>query len=191
MKHLLIKSIFAIVVILGAVIVIGLFRSGNGNSSKQSIVGGNAAQSTHDIGAGFSADASIPFTFSTKNLPVQITQHAISPSRDADYILAHYKACGPKYRPQSYFPDTASTMRKLPETAYSVGGMQIILIPNLLGYKNLAALQEDFFACPNDTGVLVPADMNDNWLVFTRSCAATDDTCKQVASVVSSTIHIK
>lgn len=144
-----------------------------------------------DIGAEFSSNSAVPFTFSTGQLSVKIVQHAISPVKDADYLFTNYSACGPKYRPKSYFPEVVATMKKLPETAYTIGTFQIVLIPNLLGYKNLPALQEDFFACPEAVGQLVPADMNDHWLVFTRSCATTDAVCKKISEVVTSSIHIK
>ena len=191
MKKLFLVGIIGIAVVFGGASFLGLFSHAGTASMKSGVRTGSAITLANDIGATFSKDAAQPFSFSTGSLSGNIVQHAISPASDAEYITAHYKACGPKYRPDSYFPDMASTMRKLPETAYSFGTFQIILIPNLLGYKNFPAVQEDFFACSGATGVLVPAAMNDSWLVFTRSCASGDEACQQAAAVIDPTIQVK
>lgn len=190
MKNPMFKIIALLAVLACAGLLFASLKSGGVASVKNTATHAvmNPAQ---DVGALFSKDASQPFQFSTGALTGTVTQHAISPARDADYVLAHYKACGPKYRPASYFPEMASTMKKLPETAYSFGSFQIILIPNLLGYKNFPAVQEDFFACPNTTGVLVPAAINDTWLVFTRACATDDQECATASAVISPTIQVK
>ena len=191
MKKLLFLGLVWISLALCITTFFGAFRHGKAASMKNGLRTGSTIAQAEDIGAKFSKDDAQPFLFSTGSLSNTITQHAISPAADANYLLEHYKACGPKYRPASYFPDVAHTMRKLPETKYSIGTFQIILIPNLLGYKNFPAVQEDFFACPGATGVLVPAAMNDSWLVFTRSCPASDDACKQASEIISPTIRLK
>lgn len=188
------RPVFKVLLLLVVLVCAGLFfaslKSG-GSASVKNTATHPVMNPAQDVGALFSKDPSQPFQFSTGALTGTITQHAISPARDAAYILDHYKACGPKYRPASYFPEMASTMKKLPETTYSFGSFQIILIPNLLGYKNFPAVQEDFFACPSATGVLVPAAMNDNWLVFTRACATDDQECITASAVISPTIQVK
>ncbi|MCE9642957.1 MAG: hypothetical protein K8Q97_01385 [Candidatus Andersenbacteria bacterium] len=191
MKKPIFKIFILLLVLIGAGMLFASLRSGNGTASVKNTANHPVINAAQDAGALFSKDASVPFQFSTGNLTGTITQHAISPAKDADYILAHYKACGPKYRPASYFPEMASTMKKLPETAYSFGSFQIVLIPNLLGYKNFPAIQEDFFSCPDSTGTLVSAAMNDNWLVFTRSCASGDQECAAASAVISPTIQVK
>jgi hypothetical protein len=190
MKKNAFKLIALVILLLCVVGVFSLLKKG-GTASMKHDSSGSVINPASDVGALFSKDPAVPFTFSTGTLMGTINQHAISPAKDADYILAHYKACGPKYRPASYFPEMASTMKKLPETAYTFGSAQIILIPNLLGYKNYPAIQEDFFACSGDTGVLVPAAMNDNWLVFTRSCLSDDKECAQTTSAINPTIQVK
>ncbi len=191
MKKLFLIGIIGVGILFGAASFLGAFSHSGKASMRTNGNSGAKLIQANDIGAAFSKDAAQPFQFSTGSLTGTISQHAISPSRDAEYILDHYKACGPKYRPASYFPDMASTMKKLPETAYTLGTYQIILMPNLLGYKNLPAVQEDFFFCPGATGTLVPAAMNDNWLVFSRSCDTSDDACTKAAAIINPTIQLK
>ncbi|MEO6077719.1 MAG: hypothetical protein ABIP54_02955 [Candidatus Andersenbacteria bacterium] len=190
MKKIAFKLVILVIILLCVGGVFSLLKKG-GSASMKHDTSKSVINPASDVGVLFSKDPAVPFTFSTGKLTGTISQHAISSVKDANYVLAHYKACGPKYRPKSYFPEMASTMKKLPETAFGFGAFQIILMPNLLGYKNFPAVQEDFFACSGDADVLVPAAMNDNWLVFTRACATDDTACANIASVVSSTIQVK
>lgn len=191
MKKLFFGGIVALIALVGVVMLYGVLKGKTNASGKPSDSIQKPVSPAEDVGAIFSKDPAIPFQFSTGDLGGKIIQRATSPAKDADYILSNYKACGPKYRPSSYFPETAKTLRKLPETTFSLGKFQIVLIPNLLGHKNFPALQEDFFACDGAVGVLVPVAMNDSWDVFTRSCASDDEGCKQASKIISATVRLK
>ncbi|HSX24948.1 MAG TPA: hypothetical protein VLG69_03205, partial [Candidatus Andersenbacteria bacterium] len=133
MKKFILIAIIGLGLVFGVASFMGAFSHNGTASMKSGAHDTSKLIHANDVGATFSKDAAQPFQFSTGNLTGTISQHAISPAKDASYILAHYKACGPKYRPASYFPDMATTMKKLPETAYSLGTYQIVLMPNLLG----------------------------------------------------------
>ena len=154
-----------------------------------------------DEGARFTSDPAEPVTFSTDSLPVTIKQSAASPVSDGQYLLNNVERCGPHDRPGNYYHDLVQSLDKLPKTVYTISEQNtgttqpahfvVSLIPNLLGYKNLDAVQADFFMCPGDSGHLKAVQSSDKWLVFVQPCAADDMACKNIEQVVDQSIQLK